>query len=129
MRLSIVTTMYCSAAYINEFYARVSAVASQITPEYELIFVDDGSPDESLQIALALYASDPRVRVVELSRNFGHHRAIVTGLENARGDIVFLLDSDLEEAPELLLTFFSQMQATNADVVYGVQQKRRGRLF
>jgi len=69
------------------------------------------------------------VRVVELSRNFGHHRAIMTGLENARGEIIFLLDSDLEEPPELLQTFFAHMQASNADVVYGVQQKRRGRLF
>jgi putative glycosyltransferase len=129
MDLSIVTTLYCSAPYIEEFYQRVSAAAQRITSDYELIFVDDGSPDNSLEIALALYAKDPHVRVVELSRNFSHHRAIITGLEQTRGDLVFLLDSDLEEAPELLREFYSEMQAKNADVTYGVQRSRRGGVF
>jgi putative glycosyltransferase len=129
MDLSIVTTLYCSAPYIEEFYRRASAAAQQITSDYELIFVDDGSPDNSLEIALALYTNDPHVRVVELSRNFGHHRAIITGLEQTRGDLVFLLDSDLEEVPELLHQFYAQMQSTGADVTYGVQAKRRGKLF
>ena len=129
MDLSIVTTLYYSAPYIEEFYQRASAAAKQITSNYELIFVDDGSPDNSLEIALSLYARDPRVRVVELSRNFGHHRAIMTGLEHATGDLVFLLDSDLEEAPELLQQFYTEMQATGADVVYAVQRSRRGGVF
>ena len=129
MDLSIVTTLYYSAPYIEEFYRRVSAAAQQITPNYEIIFVDDGSPDNSLELALSLYAKDSRVRVIELSRNFGHHRAIITGLEITRGDLVFLLDSDLEEAPELLQQFHSEMQAKNADVVYGVQKSRRGGPF
>ena len=129
MDLSIVTTLYCSAPYIEEFYRRVSAAAQQITSNYEIIFVDDGSPDNSLELALSLYAKDSRVRVIELSRNFGHHRAIITGLEITRGDLVFLLDSDLEEAPELLQQFYSEMQAKHADVVYGVQKSRRGGTF
>jgi len=129
MDLSIVTTLYYSAPYIEEFYQRASAATKQITSNYELIFVDDGSPDNSLEIALSLYKRDPRVRVVELSRNFGHHRAIMTGLEHATGELVFLLDSDLEEAPELLQEFYSEMQAKGADVAYGVQRSRRGRLF
>jgi putative glycosyltransferase len=129
MYLSIVSTLYCSAPYLREFYERATTAAKQITADYELIFVDDGSPDNSLDLALSLYVSDPRVRVIELSRNFGHHRAIITGLEHAKGDVVFLLDSDLEEAPELLQTFFSEMRATGADVIYGVQRSRRGGLF
>jgi putative glycosyltransferase len=129
MDLSIVTTLYCSAPYVEEFYRRTSAAAQLVSSDYELIFVDDGSPDNSLDLALSLYAADPRVRVIELSRNFGHHRAIMTGLEHAKGDLVFLLDSDLEEAPELLQRFYSEMQATGADVTYGVQRSRRGKLF
>jgi putative glycosyltransferase len=129
MDLSIVTTLYCSAPYIEEFYSRASAAAKQITSDYELIFVDDGSPDNSLDLALSLHARDPRVRVIELSRNFGHHRAIMTGLEHVKGDLVFLLDSDLEEAPELLQRFYPEMQATGADVAYGVQRSRRGGFF
>jgi putative glycosyltransferase len=129
MDLSIVTTLYRSSQYVEEFYVRASAAAQEITRNYELIFVDDGSPDNSLDVALSLYARDPHVRVIELSRNFGHHRAIITGLEHARGELVFLLDSDLEEAPELLQQFYSEMQVVGADVVYGVQKNRRGGWF
>jgi putative glycosyltransferase len=129
MELSIVTTLYYSAPYIEEFYARVTAAARQITADYEIIFVDDGSPDNSLEIVLSIYDRDPRVRIIELSRNFGHHRAIITGLEHSRGDMVFLIDADLEEEPELLIRFCSEMQSMALDAVFGVQQRRRGRLF
>jgi putative glycosyltransferase len=69
------------------------------------------------------------VRVVELSRNFGHHKAIMTGLIHARGALVFLLDSDLEEEPELLHKFYEEMNRTGADVLFGVQDQRKGKLF
>jgi putative glycosyltransferase len=130
MDLSVVTTLYRSSPYIEEFHRRMSAAARQITSDYELIFVDDGSPDNSLEVALSLYARDPHIRVVELSRNFGHHRAIVAGLEHVRGELVFLLDCDLEEAPELLQQFYTDMHAAaGTDVVYGVQRSRKGGWF
>jgi putative glycosyltransferase len=129
MKLSIVTTLYDSAPYLAEFCARVSAVAVEISHDYEIILVNDGSPDNSLEIAVSLHRKDPRITVVDLSRNFGHHKAMMTGLAQAGGDLVFLLDSDLEEEPELLKTFFEQLNATQADVVFGVQEKRKGRLF
>ena len=129
MDLSIVTTLYASAPYLEEFYARACAVAEKVTRDFEIVFVNDGSPDNSLEIALSLYRKDARVRVVDLSRNFGHHKAMMTGLAHARGDMVFLLDSDLEEEPELLHTFYEKLQQTGADVVFGVQQKRKGRAF
>ena len=127
--LSIVTTLYNSAPYLEEFYLRISKAASQITPDYEIILVNDGSPDHSLEVALSLYQRDSRVVVVDLSRNFGHHKAMMTGLAHGRGDLVFLLDSDLEEEPELLETFYAELERTGADVVFGVQQKRKGQLF
>lgn len=126
MRLSIVTTMYQSAPHLREFHARATAAAQSVTSDYEIVFVNDGSPDDSLQIALELYKSDPKVRVVDLSRNFGHHKAMMTGVEHARGELVFLIDSDLEEAPELLSTFLVEMEKGGADVVYGVQRNRKG---
>jgi putative glycosyltransferase len=129
MRLSIVTTMYQSAPFLREFYSRASAAARQMTPDYEIIFVNDGSPDESLDIAVELHHTEPKVRVVDLSRNFGHHKAMMTGLERARGELVFLIDCDLEEAPELLSTFVDEMKKASADVVYGVQRKRKGGLI
>jgi putative glycosyltransferase len=129
MDLSIVTTLYHSAPHLEEFFARSCAVAEQITNSFEIIFVNDGSPDNSLQIALTLYEADRRVKIVDLSRNFGHHKAMMTGLAHAQGDLVFLVDSDLEEEPELLKTFHEELRRSRADVVFGVQEKRKGKLF
>ncbi len=127
--LSVVTTLYRSAEHVEEFCRRAGTAAARLTPDYELVLVNDGSPDDSLARALAVQRSAPRVRVVDLSRNFGHHKAIMTGLEYATGDLVFLVDSDLEEEPELLARFHERMRSSGADVVYGVQEKRKGRAF
>ncbi len=129
MRLSIVSTLYASAPYVEEFCRRVSEVARQLTPDFEIILVNDGSPDRSLEAALEARKKQPRVKVIDLARNFGHHKAMMTGLKHARGDLVFLIDSDLEEAPELLPTFKAELDRAGADVVYGVQSKRRGGAF
>ena len=130
MKLSIVTTLYKSSPYIDEFYARISKEAQKITDDYEIIFVDDGSPDDSLQKAVALYEKDSKVKVIELSRNFGHHKAIMTGLSYAKGEFVFLIDSDLEEEPELLGKFWEELlKEKELDVVYGVQESRKGGWF
>ena len=93
MELSIVTTMYNSSTYLNEFYKRICAMTEKITNNYEIIFVNDGSPDDSLNVAVSLYEKDSKVRVIDLSRNFGHHKAMMTGLSHGRGKMVFLIDS------------------------------------
>lgn len=130
MKLSIVATLYQSAAYVEEFHRRCTAVARQVAGEdYEIVLVNDGSPDTSLDIAVGLAEADPRVVVVDLSRNFGHHKAIMTGLAHARGERVFLIDSDLEEEPECLGAFAQRMDAERCDVVYGVQESRKGNWF
>jgi putative glycosyltransferase len=129
MQLSIVTTLYQSAAHLEEFHRRASAAAQKLTGDYELILVNDGSPDNSQDVALRLCAADPRVSLVELSRNFGHHKAIMTGLSAARGEWVLLIDCDLEEEPELLERFWAEAHSTGSDVVYGVQGQRKGRAF
>jgi putative glycosyltransferase len=129
MKLSIVTTLYYSAPYIKEFYQRICNVADAIAGDYEIVFVNDGSPDEAVEIAIALYKEDERVRVIDLSRNFGHHKAMMTGLMYAQGDLIFLIDVDLEEPPELLMTFYKEFRHNNVDVVYGVQSARHGSWF
>jgi putative glycosyltransferase len=130
MKLSIVATLYQSALYVTEFHSRASAVAKQLVgDEYEIILVNDGSPDDSLEIAIDLAKKDNHLTLVDLSRNFGHHKAMMTGLGYSSGDQVFLIDSDLEEEPEWLLLFSKQMQVESCDVVYGVQPKRKGRFF
>ena len=130
MKLSIVTSLYHSGPYIEEFHRRVSAAAAAITADYEIVLVNDGSPDDALGKALALQQRDARVVVVDLSRNFGHHRALMTGLQHARGDHVFLADIDLEEPPEALATLWSALEAEpGLDVAYGVQKERKGDWF
>lgn len=129
MKLSVVTTLYKTAAYTNEFYSRISAEAKKITDSYEIIFIDDGSPDNSLEIVIGLSKSDLHVKVIELSRNFGHHKAMMTGLDHAAGDLVFLIDVDLEEPPELLSEFYKKLTEENWDVVYGYQEERKGKWF
>jgi putative glycosyltransferase len=126
VKLSIVSTLYRSAGTIDEFYRRAVSAAEQITPDMEIVFVNDGSPDDSLERVLHLHDRDPRVVVVDLARNFGHHKAMMTGLAHAHGDLIFLIDSDLEEEPELLTQFHATMRETGCDVVYGVQGARRG---
>jgi putative glycosyltransferase len=126
MKLSVVTTLYKSAAYVEEFYRRATEAAGRITDDYEIVMVDDGSPDNSLDIACAITVKDSRVRVVELSRNFGHHKAMMTGLDHAKGDFCFLIDSDLEEDPALLGVFMDELRSADCDVVYGFQETRKG---
>jgi putative glycosyltransferase len=125
MRLSVVTTLYLSSPYINEFHRRISAEISKLSVDYEIIMVNDGSPGDSLAVACALCKTDPHLKVVSLSRNFGHHRAMMTGLEYAVGDRVFLIDVDLEESPEILVPFWSAMDAdSTVDVVIGEQVRK-----
>lgn len=131
MRLSIVATLYQSSRHLQEFHARCSSVARQLVGhDYEIVLVNDGSPDDSLERAIELTQADEHVVVVDLSRNFGHHKAMMTGLAHASGDEVFLIDSDLEEPPECLLAFAEQLRSkATCDMVYGVQAERKGSWF
>src|SRR5262249_5600990 len=121
--LSIVATLYRSAPHLDQFYQRSVAAAEQLGRTFEIVLVNDGSPDDSLRVALEIHRRDPRVRVVDLSRNFGHHRAMMTGLRYARGERIFLIDSDLEVAPEVLAEFDAAFTREQVDVVFGVQER------
>jgi len=124
--ISVVTTLYNSSSYIDEYYLRISKELKKITGDYEILFVDDGSPDDSLEKVLSLRKSDKHVKVIELSRNFGHHKAILTGLKNSIGEFAFVIDCDLEEEPELLFLFWKEMSEKNNDILIGVQRERQG---
>ncbi|OWT74944.1 MULTISPECIES: glycosyltransferase family 2 protein [unclassified Achromobacter] len=127
--LSVVTTMYKSAPYLETFYERIVAEVEKLGVSHEIIFVNDGSPDNSLDVVLNIQKSDSRVIVIDLSRNFGHHKAIMEGLSYARGEKVFLIDCDLEEPPETLGEFYKRFSESDCDVVYGVQESRKGGWF
>jgi dolichol-phosphate mannosyltransferase len=121
--LSVVAPVYNEEALIGEFYARVCAALEGLP--FELVLVDDGSSDGSAMALDRLAAEDPRVRVVFLSRNFGHQTALTAGLDHARGNAVVMLDADLQDPPELILRMLDHWKA-GCDVVYAVREHREG---
>jgi glycosyltransferase involved in cell wall biosynthesis len=121
--VSVVAPVYNEEGTIGEFHARVCAALSGLP--FELILVDDGSSDGSPLMLETLAAGDPRVRVVHLSRNFGHQTALTAGLDHAQGDAVVMLDADLQDPPELIPTMLEHWRA-GCDVVYAVREHRRG---
>ncbi|RUL64273.1 glycosyltransferase [Dyella dinghuensis] len=125
--LSVVTTVYRSEAFLHRFIEEtVDAIARAGIENYELIFVDDGSPDQSRDLLLKARASNSHIKVIDLSRNFGHHKAMLAGLSYAKGKQIFVIDCDLEVRPGELQRFVDALRDTGADVVYGVQEKRKG---
>lgn len=126
---SVVATLYRSEASIEEFVLRVSRMMTSLGWVFEIVLVDDGSPDSSFAKSVELKREFPEIRVVRLSRNYGHHLAMMAGLEHARGQRVFLLDSDLEEQPEWLPEFVEVFESRQSDLVFGVQENRKGGPF
>lgn len=126
--LSIVTTSFNSSSYIKEFVKRILITIEKLNiSEFEIIIVDDGSTDNSVEVINDLKFNQTRIKLYELSKNFGHHNAIWAGLTVANGEKIFLIDIDLEEPPELLYDFhFKLNENDNCDVVYGVQKNRKG---
>ncbi|MDQ6776206.1 MAG: glycosyltransferase family 2 protein [Actinomycetota bacterium] len=121
--LSVVAPVCNEEATIHEFYARVRGALEGIN--FELVLVDDGSTDGSPAAMELLAADDPRVRVIYLSRNFGHQTALTAGLDNARGDAVVMLDADLQDPPELIPRMLDHW-LSGTDVVYAVREQREG---
>ena len=103
--LSVVVSVYNEELALREFYQETGAVLKALPPswDYELLFVNDGSADRSLEILRELARRDSRVRVVEFSRNFGHEAAMIAGIDYARGDGIVCMDADLQHPPECLL--------------------------
>jgi glycosyltransferase involved in cell wall biosynthesis len=121
--LSVVAPVFNEDELVDEFHARVTAALEDVP--FELVLVDDGSTDGTALALNRLADSDPRVRVVSLSRNFGHQTALTAGLDHATGDAVVMLDADLQDPPELITTMLDHWRA-GCDVVYAVRRARAG---
>jgi dolichol-phosphate mannosyltransferase len=119
----VVAPIYNEQELVEEFVERTRAAVADF--EYELVLVNDGSADDSAEILDRIARSDPRVRVIHLSRNFGHQAALTAGLEHAAGDAVAMIDADLQDPPELIPDMVAQW-SQGADVVYAVRQQREG---
>jgi polyisoprenyl-phosphate glycosyltransferase len=125
--VSVVAPVYNEVDGVAEFYDRATKAMEAIEPavRHELVFVNDGSSDGSLDILRKLAATDRRVRVVDLSRNFGHQIAITSGIDHARGDAVVVIDADLQDPPEVIAEMVARWRE-GGKVVYGVRTQRAG---
>lgn len=125
-RLSIIVPCFNEELVIGETNCRLLVTAGQSGMDFEIIYVDDGSADGTAAILRQLHAADARVKVVRLSRNFGHQFAITAGLEHASGDAVVLIDADLQDPPEVILEMLARWHEGCWDVVYGTRIDREG---
>lgn len=123
--LSIVVPIWNEEKVIPELYRRVVDVMAQTGEAWELICVNDGSRDRSLAQLLELHQQDPRVKVIDFSRNFGHQVAITAGADFAEGEAVIVMDADLQDPPEVVLRMIEQWRA-GYEVVYAMRAKRQG---
>jgi glycosyltransferase involved in cell wall biosynthesis len=122
---SVVIPLYDEESVLQSLYERLADVLEQLGGSWEVILVDDGSRDATYRLAIELREKDPRVKVVRLSRNFGHQIALSAGLDLARGKAVVTMDGDLQHPPETIPEFVARWREGN-DIVYGVMIDRQG---
>jgi dolichol-phosphate mannosyltransferase len=124
-KLAVVAPCYNEEAGLPEFVRRVKGVCEQLGCRYEIVLVNDGSRDRTLPVALELALKDSNLRVVNLLRNFGHQAAVTAGLDLVSGDAVVLIDSDLQDPPEVIVEMVAEWRK-GADVAYGQRRTREG---
>jgi polyisoprenyl-phosphate glycosyltransferase len=125
-RLSVVAPCYNESEVIDEFYRRTTIACKALNCTYELVFVNDGSKDDTWEKMLALARADVHVIAVNLSRNHGHQLALTAGLSHCSGERILIIDTDLQDPPELAASMMKIMDEQHADVVYGQRNKRSG---
>lgn len=127
-KISIVVPMYNEEEVANEFYTRTTTVLKELPYDYELIIVNDGSRDKTLEIVLGFVDKDAHVKVINFSRNFGHQAAITAGIENAEGDAIITIDADLQDPPEVMVEMIAEWQK-GFDIVYAKRKSRKTDTF
>ena len=121
---SIVIPIFNESATLSELWRQLEGVIDKLEEDCEVIFVDDGSTDDSYPRLLALHQANPEVRLIRLSRNFGHQSALTAGIEKASGQAVILMDGDLQDSPQAIIQFVAKWRQ-GYDVVYAVREKRK----
>ena len=122
--ISVVVACYRDAGNVREMYSRLTSVLPQVTANYEIIFVNDNSPDNAEELLLEIAAQDAHVTVISHSRNFGSQMAFTSGMRQSLGDAVILMDGDLQDPPETIPVLIAEW-SKGYDVVYGVREQRR----
>ncbi|MBI4790621.1 MAG: glycosyltransferase family 2 protein [Chloroflexi bacterium] len=124
-RYSIIAPCYDEEGVLRELYRRITEVMARTGESWELILVNDGSRDRTPQMIRELRAADPRVKVLDLTRNFGHQIAVSAGLDYAQGDAAIIIDADLQDPPELILQMIAKWKE-GFEVIYAVRTARKG---
>jgi dolichol-phosphate mannosyltransferase len=126
--LSLVLPIFNEEAVIPELHARLQDFLGKLALDAEVVFVNDGSRDRSMELLRGIAAGEPRYRVLSFARNFGHQTAITAGLDYARGKAVVVMDADLQDPPEVVLDMVAKWRE-GFDVVYGKRRTRAGETF
>ena len=124
IKISIIAPVFNEEAVVHEFYERTRVALETLGNSFEIIFIDDGSQDQTLANIKSLRSADERVKAVSFSRNFGHPVAISAGLDHAAGAVVIIMDADLQDPPEVLPKFLEKWRE-GYKVVYGIRKKRK----
>jgi glycosyltransferase involved in cell wall biosynthesis len=124
-RYSVVVPCFNEEGVLHELHRRMSEVMDRTGEPWELVLVNDGSSDRTSEIMRELHTADPRVKVVDFAKNFGHQLAVTAGLDYAQGDAVVMIDADLQDPPEVILDMIERWKE-GYDVVYGVRSERKG---
>ncbi len=124
MQYSLILPIFNEQENIETLYSRIDKVMKQIDRSYEIIFINDGSTDKSQVILTALAKKNKAVKVINFSRNFGHQIAVTAGLNHSSGEVVAILDADLQDPPEVLPSFFKKL-SEGYDVVYAIRRHRK----
>jgi len=127
-QLSVVVPLYNEEENLPVLYNRLNGVMAQLGVEYEYVFVNDGSRDETMPAVRALAEKDAHVKFIDFSRNFGHQIAVTAGLDKARGQTIVIIDADLQDPPELIVDLYKKMQE-GYEVVYAKRRRREGESF
>jgi dolichol-phosphate mannosyltransferase len=125
VKYSIIVPLYNEEEVIGECYKRLKTVMDGVGEPYELLFINDGSRDGTMDKARALAKHDPKMRIIGLSRNFGHQIAITAGMDAARGEAIVVIDADLQDPPEVIPHMIKKWKE-GWQVVYGKRDKRKG---
>ena len=125
---TVVIPVFNEEHNLAELHRRLTTVLGELSQPYELLFIDDGSTDRSFEILEGLHKHDPCVRVLSFSRNFGHHLAVTAGMDAADGEVIVLMDADLQDLPEEIPALYEKLQE-GYDVVYGIRTQKKHTLF
>ncbi len=124
--ISVIVPMYYEELVAKECYERLKNVLVKISDmNYEIIFINDGSKDKTMEILNNIASTDKNVKIIDFARNFGHQVAVTAGLFNCKGDAVVIIDADLQDPPELIIEMLDKWKE-GYDVVYGKRKKRKG---